>query len=117
MSKKSNGADARIKEAETKAERLELFATAMELERMLMERSALNSQIEKMQTEANMITARIKEISSSGEGLMKEYQARYADFKKKLKVPEGKEINLKTGELVDTPPPEEQGQQPAQVKA
>jgi hypothetical protein len=92
-----------IEEAEKKIERLELLSTAQDLELLSTQLSALKIKLQQLQAEANVVQRDITDIQAKGQKMMQDHTSRLVDFKKKHNVPEDKEIDLRTGELVDPP--------------
>jgi len=106
MTKKDNGTD-----LEAKVERLELLSVASDVENMGTKRAALQTKLQQLQAEGTLAQQNLKEVTERGQELLQQFQTAYAAYKAKLKVPEGKEVNLRTGEIVDAP---SEGQQSSQ---
>ncbi len=101
----------KMRDAEKKIERLELLAQAQDLEHFTTKMQALNGKLQQLQTEANMANRDLEDIKKEGQKLFAEYNMGLVAFKTKYNVPDDKEVNLRTGELVDPQPPPQQQQQ------
>ena len=95
---------ARLIAAEKKIERLELLSQAQDLEHITTRINALKIKLHSLQTEANMIGKETGELQKDGQTLADEFAFALTEFKEKYNVPADKEVNLRTGELVDPPP-------------
>ena len=95
-------------DANAKIERLELLSVAMDLENFGTRRLALQIKIQQLQAEANLVNQELTEATAKGQSMLETFQKAYGAYKVKLEIPEGKEINLRTGEVVDTPPSSQQ---------
>lgn len=95
--------NAKLKEAEKKIERLELLSQAQDLEHMTTRINTLKIKMQSLQTEANMVGKDTAELKKDGQIRADEFVVALASFKKKYNVPADKEVNLRTGELVDPP--------------
>lgn len=94
----------KLKEAEKKIDRLELLSQAQDLEHITTQLNSLKIKMQSLQTEANMAGKDTAELQKDGQARADKYTAELAAFKKKYNVPADKEVNLRTGELVDPPP-------------
>lgn len=108
--KKTDNSD-KLQLQEKKIERLELLAQAQELENVSIKVQALQVKLQQLKTEATMLNRDLNSFQEEAKKLFEVYSADLAAYKKKYNIPEGKEVNLKTGELVDAPSPPPQQQQ------
>lgn len=99
--KNSNGAD--TQELELKIERMEVLSMAQDLETLGTQITALQTQIRGLQSEANLANRNLQDVQAKGQELHGQFQMRLNALKATLEVPEDKELNLRTGEIVDKP--------------
>jgi len=99
--------------SEKKIDRLELLSKAQDLEHMTTKVQALQVQLQKLQSDANMVNRQLSDFKADGERMAQQFVTELNAFKKKYNVPVDKEVNLRTGELVDPQPQE--GQAPMEV--
>jgi len=65
---------------------------------------ALTQRRQALAVELQILPERLEEAKKNREKLAAEFTSAYEAAKKELNVPEGKEINLETGEIVDANP-------------
>lgn len=104
--KKLSGKEVKMYEAEKKIERLELLSQAQDLEHLTTKVQALQGKLQQLQTEANITNRTLTDLRKEGKQGFEVYNVELAMFKKKYDVPSDKEVNLRTGELVDPQPPQ-----------
>ena len=104
---KSNGSSASTAELELKVERMEVLSMAQDLETLGTQITALQTHIKGLQSEANLANRNLQDAQTKGKELHGQFQARLEALKVKFKVPEDKELNLRTGEFVDKPEQQE----------
>lgn len=113
---KVNSNNAKLKTAEKKIERLELLSQAQDIEHLTTQLNALKIKMQSLQTEATMVGKETAELQKDGKDRADKFTLVLAAFKKKYNVPDDKEVNLRTGELVDPPPQQGvPGKQPPRV--
>jgi hypothetical protein len=101
----SNGA--KMKAQEKKIERLELLSEAQDLETASVQVQALKIKLQQLNTEATMTNRDLNKLQGDAQKKFDAYSVNLRAFKKKYNVPEDKEVNLRTGELVDPAPPQQ----------
>lgn len=113
-SKATHNSGGTVKAQEKKIERLELLSQAQDLEHFTTKIQSLQGKLQQLQTEANMTNRDLADIQKEGKNLFTTYNVNLSAFKVKYNVPNNKEVNLRTGELVD-PPPQQGAQAPQEI--
>ena len=99
---------------ETKDQTLEELEL-LKLQNMRLHVSSLDGRLEAtkqrhqaLSVEMQILPEKLQQIQKEREAKAQEFNNAYAAAKEKLEVPEGKEIDLETGSIVDAPPPPQQ---------
>lgn len=106
ISRKKNSNSLKLQVQEKKIERLELLSQAQDLEHLTTKLQALQGKLQQLQTEANITNRTLTDLRKEGTQRFETYNVELVAFKKKYDVPGDKEVNLRTGELVDPQPPQ-----------
>jgi len=94
-----------------KLQRLELYTQQLKIVALQNRIEAIKQRQQALTMEASLIPERLKAAEDEQKKMLEAYQAEYAKLKEELEVPEGHEINLETGEVVDPKQAQQQAQQ------
>jgi hypothetical protein len=82
-------------------ERLQLYTTQLKIVALNNRVEAMKQRQQAINMEAAIIPDKLKAAEEEGKRLIEIYRSGYDKLKETMEVPEGKEVNLETGELVD----------------
>jgi len=95
-------------EYDPKQEQQELFVLQLKMAALAKQVGVFEERQARLSTEAQLLETNKLLVSRDHEELRAIYKPRYDKLKKVLEVPEGKELNLETGDTVDAPPQQQQ---------
>ena len=85
----------------TELVRLKLFNQQLKIVALSNRLEALNQRKQSISLELSVIPEKIKTAEDEQKKLLEDYKSRYAKLKEEAGVPDGHELNLETGEIVN----------------
>jgi vacuolar-type H+-ATPase subunit D/Vma8 len=79
---------------------LRLYTTQLKIRTLTAQMEALQQRRNALILEAETLPKKLQDVQTQRESLVKEYQADYSAMKSAMGVPDGNEINLETGEVI-----------------
>jgi len=89
------------KEVTSEADRLKVYATQLKVSALTAQLEALKQRQNAIMVEINALPERTKQVEEQRTALLEQFKVDYVALKEAVGVPEGKELNLETGEFVD----------------
>jgi len=84
-------------------ERLKVYATQLKVVALNAQLDSIQQRHNAIQIEISLLPTKAQEVQKQRDALLEQYKEDYTALKKAAGVPEGSDLNLETGEIVESP--------------